>query len=70
VHQHWHVDIAYVKVSGIFYFLPMLLDGYSRYVLDWELMTDMLSTSVQEFIQRAREKYPNSSPMLIHDNGS
>ena len=34
VHEHWHTDIAYVKVRGVFYFLIMMLDGYSRYVLD------------------------------------
>lgn len=69
-HHHWHTDIAYIKVSGIFYFLIMVLDGYSRYLLDWELMTDMLSSSVEDFIQRVKDKYPHAKPMLIHDNGS
>jgi transposase InsO family protein len=70
VHEHWHTDIAYVKVAGIFYFLIMMLDGYSRYVLDWELMSDMTSRSVEDFLQRVREKYPMANPKLIHDNGS
>jgi transposase InsO family protein len=48
----------------------MALDGFSRFVLDWELMTDMTSRSVQEFLQRVRERYPEGKPMLIHDNGS
>ena len=70
VHEHWHTDIAYVKVRGVFYFLIMMLDGYSRYVLDWDLMTDMTSRSVQDFVLRVREKHPQGSPMLINDNGS
>lgn len=70
VHHHWHTDIAYIKVRNIFYFLIMLLDGYSRYLLDWELMTDMAGKSVEMFIQRAKEKYPFAKPMLINDNGS
>lgn len=70
VHEHWHTDIAYVKVAGVFYFLIMMLDGYSRYVLDWELMSDMTSRSVEDFLQRVREKYPIANPKLIHDNGS
>ena len=70
VHEHWHTDIAYVKVAGVFYFLIMMLDGYSRYVLDWELMSDMTSRSVEDFLQRVREKYPLANPKLIHDNGS
>lgn len=70
VHEHWHTDIAYVKVSGVFYFLIMMLDGYSRYVLDWELMSDMTSRSVEDFLQKVRDKYPMENPKLIHDNGS
>lgn len=70
VHYHWHTDIAYVKVGGIFYFLIMMLDGYSRYLLDWELMTDMLGGSVESFVQRVKEKYPHAKPRLINDNGS
>lgn len=70
VHHHWHTDIAYIKVRNIFYFLIMLLDGYSRYLLDWELMTDITGRSVEAFIQRAKEKYPFARPMLINDNGA
>ena len=70
VHYHWHTDIAYIKVGGVFYFLIMMLDGYSRYLLDWELMTDMLGGSVELFVQRVKEKYPHSKPRLINDNGS
>jgi transposase InsO family protein len=70
VHYHWHTDIAYVKVGGVFYFLIMMLDGYSRYLLDWELMTDMLGGSVENFVQRVKERYPYAKPKLINDNGS
>lgn len=70
VHEHWHIDIAYIKVRGIFYFLVMMLDGYSRYILDWELMPDMLGRSVEDFVVRARERYPLCTPKLITDNGS
>lgn len=69
-HHHWHTDIAYIKIRNVFYFLIMLLDGYSRYLLAWELMTDMAGRSVELFIQSAREKYPHTRPMLINDNGS
>lgn len=70
VHHHWHTDIAYVKIRGTFYFLIMLLDGYSRFLLHWDLMTDMTKDSVALFIQEAREKYPHAHPILINDNGS
>lgn len=70
VHHHWHTDIAYIKIGGCFYFLIMMLDGYSRYLMDWELMPDMLGASVENFVARVKEKYPYAKPMLIHDNGS
>lgn len=69
VHEHWHTDIAYVKIQGIFYFLIMALDGFSRYLLHWDLMTDMQGDSVELFIQEVKDKYPHAKPKLIHDNG-
>lgn len=69
-HHHWHTDIAYIKIQGVFYFLIMLLDGYSRYMLGWDLMTDMLGSSVESFIATLKEKFPYAKPKLIHDNGS
>ena len=48
----------------------MMLDGYSRYMLDWELMPDMLGGSVELFVQKVKDKYPFAKPKLINDNGS
>ena len=70
VHHHWHTDIAYVILGGIHYYLIFMLDGYSRYLLSWELMTDMSKISVDIFIQNTIDKYPEAEPMIIHDNGS
>ncbi len=70
VHHHWHTDIAYIKIRNIFYYLIMMLDGYSRFLLNWELMTDMTEISVSLFVQETREKYPERKPMLIMDNGT
>ena len=69
-HHHWHTDIAYIKIQGVFYFLIMVIDGYSRFLLGWDLMTDMTTHSVSLFVQQTKEKYPHTKPMLIHDNGS
>jgi putative transposase len=69
VHEHWHTDLAYVKVRGVFYFLVMVLDGFSRFLLHWDLLSDMRSDSVELFIQETKDKYPHAKPKLIHDNG-
>lgn len=70
VHHHWHTDIAYVTMSGVHYYLVFMLDGFSRFLLHWELMTDMTGLSVELFTQRTIDKYPEAKPMVIHDNGS
>ncbi len=70
VHHHWHTDIAYVILSGIHYYLIFMLDGFSRFLLHWELMTDMSGPSVEIFTQKTIDKYPEAHPMVIHDNGS
>jgi putative transposase len=68
-HLHWHVDVCYINVAGTFYFLCTLLDGYSRYIVHWELREKMEEADVETIIQRAREKFPDTRPRIISDNG-
>ena len=68
-HQHWHVDISYLNVAGTFYFLISLLDGFSRYIVHWEIREKMEESDVETVVQRALEKYPAEKPRIISDNG-
>lgn len=68
-HEHWHIDVAYIKICGVFYYLCSILDGYSRYVIDWEIKESMTETDVEIILQRAREKVPHVTPRIISDNG-
>jgi transposase InsO family protein len=68
-HQHWHVDISYLNVAGTFYFLITVLDGFSRYIVHWEIREKMEETDVETVVQRAWEKYPGQKPRIISDNG-
>jgi len=68
-HKHWHLDIAYVNLAGTFYFLISLLDGYSRYIVHWELRESMKEFDTEVVVQRALEKYPGEHPRIITDNG-
>jgi putative transposase len=68
-HQHWHVDISYLNLSGTFYYLCSVLDGYSRYLVHWELRESMTEAEVEIILQRAREQFPQASPRVISDNG-
>lgn len=68
-HRDWHVDISYINIAGTFYYLCGVLDGYSRYLLHWEIREKMLEEDVEVILQRTREKYPDAKPRIITDNG-
>jgi putative transposase len=68
-HQHWHVDVSHLNIAGTFYFLCSILDGFSRYLVHWEIREKMEEIDVETILQRAREKYPNERPRIITDNG-
>ena len=68
-HQHWHVDICYLNLCGTFYYMCAILDGYSRYVVHWEIRQQMTTADVEIIIQRAKERFPGVQPRIISDNG-
>ena len=69
-HEHWHIDISYINIHGTFYYLTTILDGYSRYIVHWEIRRSMTEQDELVVLQRAREKFPDESPRIISDNGS
>jgi putative transposase len=68
-HEHWHVDVSYINVSGTFYYLTSLLDGFSRAIVHWELREAMTERDVETIVQRGLERYPDERPRIISDNG-
>ncbi len=67
-HRHWHVDVAYINISGTFYYLCCVLDGYSRFIVHWEIRKSMTERDVETILQRAREAVPDARPRIISDN--
>jgi transposase InsO family protein len=68
-HEHWHIDIAHINIHGTFYYLCAVLDGASRYIVDWNLRESMRELDVEILLQRAKEKFPAARPRIISDNG-
>ena len=68
-HEHWHIDISYINICGTFYYLCSILDGFSRYIVHWEIRESMKESDVEIILQRAREKFPDATPRIISDNG-
>jgi len=68
-HEHWHTDISYINIRGTFYYLCSILDGFSRYIVHWEIRESMREAEVEIVLQRARERFPEAEPRIISDNG-
>ena len=52
-HEHWHVDVSYIKVAGTFYYLCTLLDGCSRFIVHSELRESMSGAGTRPFRRTA-----------------
>jgi putative transposase len=68
-HEHWHIDISYINICGTFYYMCSILDGFSRYIVHWEIREAMKESDVEIILQRAHEKFPDAAPRIISDNG-
>ena len=63
------MDVSYLNIAGTFYFLCSILDGYSRFIVHWEIREKMEEIDVETILQRARECHPGVTPRIISDNG-
>jgi len=68
-HQHWHIDVSYINVCSTFYYLCSVLDGYSRFLVHWDLRESMREADIEVILEGAKEKYPEAKPRIISDNG-
>lgn len=68
-HEHWHIDISYLNILGTFYYLCSVLDGYSRYIVHWELRETMTEKDVEIILERAIAYTGRAADRLISDNG-
>jgi Transposase and inactivated derivatives len=61
-HQHWHIDVSYINISGTFYYLCSILDGCSRYIVNWDLRESMTEADIEIILERAKELHPERGP--------
>ena len=73
----WATDCAHLKVIGWgYYYLVTVMDDYSRYILSWELASDMSARSLIDVVQKAVDTTGMTDvPMedrtkLLSDNGA
>ena len=74
VHQMWQTDFTYFKILGWgWYYLSTVLDDYSRYIVHWELCSNMKVDDVKRTVNTAIVKaklITKQPPRLLSDNGS
>ena len=74
VHQMWQTDFTYFKIIGWgWYYLSTILDDYSRYIVYWELCSNMRAEDVERSVEKALQRTglkKNNAPRLLSDNGS
>jgi putative transposase len=46
-----------------------MLDGYSRFLVHWDLRESMTEADIEIVLERAKEQYPGVKPRIISDNG-
>ena len=46
-HEHWHIDISYINICGTFYYMCSVLDGFSRFIIHWEIREAMKESDVE-----------------------
>jgi hypothetical protein len=59
-HQHWHIDVSYINLCGTFYYLCSVLDGFSRFLVHWDLRESMREADIEMILQRTQEKVHGS----------
>jgi Transposase and inactivated derivatives len=73
VNQMWQTDFTYFKIIGWgWYYLSTVLDDYSRYIIHWELCSNMERGDVKRTIACAMKKAKltkDNAPVLLSDNG-
>jgi transposase InsO family protein len=54
--------ISYLNISGTFYYLCSILDGFSRYIVNWDIRESMSEADIEIILQVAKEKCPEARP--------
>jgi transposase InsO family protein len=75
--ERWGTDLMYLRIGAGQYFLVTFLDEYSRYLVHWELLTNMGGEAVSLAAQTALDTLPKTTegklaltPEIRSDNGS
>jgi transposase InsO family protein len=55
-HQHWHIDVSYLNIGGTFRYLCSILDGFSRYIVNWDMRESITEAHIEIILQGAKKQ--------------
>ena len=72
VNEMWQTDFTYFKIIGWgWYYLSTILDDYSRFIIEWDLRSQMTSKDVMPTVDKALDfagLTKDNAPKLLSDN--
>jgi transposase InsO family protein len=73
INEMWQTDFTYFKIIGWgWYYLSTVLDDYSRYIVSWDLRSNMTSQDVIPSVEMALQfagLTKKNAPKILSDNG-
>jgi len=60
-HEHWHIDVSYLNTGGTFYYLCSILDGFSRYIVNWDIWESMTEADIEIILQGSKGEVPGGA---------
>lgn len=64
----WHIDVTEIRINKRKYFLQIIIDNYSRYIINWRLMEQWDGDSTKKLINDSIKKY--EKPLRIVSDAS
>jgi transposase InsO family protein len=58
----------YTRTRWTFYYLCSILDGCSRYIVNWDLRESMTEADIEVILERAKEHHTEARPRIISGN--
>jgi len=65
----WQADLTYIRYHFRYYYLLLFLDVFSRFIVHWKLLTQMLGTTISDAFEEALKR-TGQHPILQTDNDS
>ncbi|MBD79901.1 MAG: hypothetical protein CL840_13390 [Crocinitomicaceae bacterium] len=69
VHEIWHTDVTEIPLNGNKYYLHLLMDNYSRYILGWKLENKKRGSTLKKILANALSQYQPNRMILLVDGG-